>query len=455
SMLRWDRVHPYNAVHAVRVRGRANVDAFREAAWEISSRAGLGEFAANSWGTAYEYRPLQMVRVMEVAPGPDAEERLVEVVSEEINAGFPAGMHHPIRWTLFNEIGGENHYVVLSYHHAISDAFGIEWLLSAVLRRYIGLPAHDDDGHLTTRLSDLRNSLRVKASPVDYLLGQLRLSVRHWQTRSAHRMPDEECGGDWTAVAVHTADGLMDRLSAGCKRLGIGVNDAMLAAFTASIAEQTPDRMASRRRRGLTMATVVSARKHLQEAEAREFGVCLSSIVVALRRPDASIEELARAIARQTRVLKERPKRAAAETAVRYFSVRWLWRLAAAKYDRMNFRRVFPISGGVSTVFVDENRFADLDGHVTRYVRACPAGPAMPLLLGPTVFKGRLELGLTYRIASRTREQAEALLEGTLRRLEQIAEPTGSSTVPATGLVHKSNESVDSETRPRAGAGAV
>ena len=47
-------------------------------------------------------------------------------------------MHHPIRWTVFNEANHGAHYVVLCYHHAISDAFGIEWLLMAVLSIWWG-----------------------------------------------------------------------------------------------------------------------------------------------------------------------------------------------------------------------------------------------------------------------------------------------------------------------------
>ena len=424
SMLRWDKVHPYNAVHAVRVLGPANLEALRGAAWDVSVKAGLGEFAANHFGTAYEYRPLQTMYVQEVAPGEDAEERLTEIVSEEINAGFPAGMHHPIRWTVFNEAGGEAHYIVLCYHHAISDAFGIEWLLMAVLRRYLNLPADEEDSRLTTRLTDSLSSLSVKANLFDYWLAHLRLSLRHRETRKAHRMPDERFGGDYTAVAVRTApEGLMQSLSESCKRRGIGINDALLAAFTAAIAEQTPDRRVSRRRRRITMATVVSARKYLPASQAQDFGVCLTSIVVVSRRPDDPLEELAKDIARKTKVLKTKPQRAAAETALRYFSTRWMWWLATVKYDRRNFRRVFPICGGLSTFIVDQNRLGNLSEHVTRYIRACPAGPAMPLLLGPTVLNGRLELGLTYRIASRTREQAEAMLDTIVERLVLLAEP--------------------------------
>lgn len=435
AMLKWDTLHPYNAVHVVRVRGRADVAALREAVWDICKEAELGEFARNALGTAYEYRPLQAVHVMEVVPGQDDEQRLDEVLSEEINAGFHGHMHHPVRWTVFNEHDGNAHYVILCYHHAISDAYGIERLLAAVLRRYLNLPANDGDAGLTTRLTDLRRSLSLKTGPFDRLAAHVRLLVKHRQTRSSHRMADERFGGDYTWVVSRAApDGLFERLSAGCQRRGVGVNDALLAAFVSAIAEQTPDRRTDRRRRRLTMATVFSARKHLPPEQAHDFGVCLSSIVVVLRNPDDSMEDLVRAANRETRGLKAHPRWAAAETAMRFFGVRWAWWMATVKYTRRQFRRVFPICGGLSTVRVDSERFADLREHVTRYIRACPAGPAMPLLLGPTIMNGQLELGLTYRLASRTREQAEAMLDLILARLEQLADPVGAESTAAESL---------------------
>jgi protein-S-isoprenylcysteine O-methyltransferase Ste14 len=436
AMLRWDLLHPYNAVHAVRVAGPANVDALRDAAWEVAKQARLGEFALSYFRTAYEYRPLQFIRVQELAPGRCPQTRLAEVLTEEINTPFHGEMHHPIRWTVFNEPdeGGTPtaHYVVLCYHHAISDAHGIERLLAAVLRRYLRLPATAEDARLTTRLTRIGRPLRPRAGVLDYVVGYIRLSLKHREMRAAHRMPDEEFGGDFTAVAVRTApDGLMERLAAGCKQRGVGVNDALLAAFASAVAEQTPDRLTSRHRQRIAVATVVSARKYLPREQVEDFGVCLSSILAVLHQPDLPIEELVQDVARQTRVLKSNPRRATAETTLRYFAVRWLWWMAAVKHNRRSYRRVFPICGGVSTVFVDENRFADLAPRVSRYVRACPTGPITPLVLGPTIYNGRLELGLTYRIASRTRGQAEAMLDTIVAQLERLADGAAPAVEPS------------------------
>lgn len=423
SMLKWDKLHPYNAVHVVRVLGPARTDALRSAAWEVAKKAELGELAINMFRTAYEYRPLQVVRVQELSPGRSDHARLQEIISEEINTPFCGTVHHPIRWTVFNEADGRAHYIVLCYHHAISDAYGIERLFAAVLRRYLGLPECAEDAGLTTRLTRLDRSLRPAATIIEYVIGQIRLGTRHREMRRAHKMPDERLGGDYTAVAVRTApENLLERLRAGCKRRSIGVNDVLIAAFASAIAEQTPDRHESRRRKYITMATVVSARRNLAPEQANDFGVCLSSILTVLRQPDLSIDELARDVARQTRILKTNPLRAAAETNLRYFAIRWLWWMAAVKHERRSYRRVFPICGGVSTVQVDANRFVDLAPHVTRYIRACPAGPVMPLLLGPTIYNDRLELGLTYRIACRTHEQAEAMLDAIVQRLEALAD---------------------------------
>ncbi|HKQ46689.1 MAG TPA: methyltransferase [Phycisphaerae bacterium] len=435
AMLHWDRLHPYNAVHAVRVNGPANVEKLRHAAWEVAKNAGLGEFAVNALHTKYEYRPLQHVRVQEFAPGRSDEQRLDELVAEELNTPFHGEMHHPVRWTVFNESAGEGHYVILCYHHVIADAYGIERIFAAVLHRYLNVSGAGDERPLTTRLTRLDRSLRPKAGILDYVIGQIRLNNRHRQMRRAHKMPDERLGGDATAVAIRTApDRLLERLSAGCKRRGVGVNDALIAALASTIAEQTPDRHTSRRRRHLTMATVVGARKHLPAEQADDFGVCLTSIVAVLRKPDVSMDELVRDVARQTRVLKERPSRASAETTLRYFAVRWMWRLAALKHERRGYRRVFPICGAVSSVYVDDKRFAELALQVARYVRACPCGPAFPLILAPTMLRGSLELGLTYRISCRTRPQAEALLDGIVSRLESLADLEAASG-PAPELV--------------------
>lgn len=424
SMLRWDRLHPYNAVHAVRVQGPARPEALRDAAWEIARRAELGELALNYFHTRYEYRPPQVIRVQEVAPGRSAEARLAEIMTEEINTPFHGAAHHPIRWTVFNEAGGDAHYIVLCYHHIISDGHGIERVLSAVLRRYLNLPADEDESRLTTRLTRLNRSLRPRAGVLDHIIGQIRLNMRHREIRRAHKMPDERLGGDYTAVALRIAPpDLLERLSAGCRRREIGVNDALMAAFASAIAEQTQDRLVSRRRRYIAIATVVNARRNLPPEQADDFGVCLSSILAVLRRPDVSMEELVKDVARQTRALKTDPSRAVAETNLRYFAIRWLWWLATVKHERRSYRRVFPICGGVSTMYIDARRFADLAPRVTRYVRACPTGPVMPLLLGPTIFDGRLELGLTYRIACRTREQAESMLDGIMAKLESLSDP--------------------------------
>lgn len=438
NMLRWDTLHPYNAVHVVRVLGSARVDALRSAAWDVAKNAELGELAINFLGTAYEYRPLQVIRVQELSPGRSDEARLNEIISEEINTPFHGNVHHPIRWTVFNEVDGMAHYVVLCYHHAISDAYGIERLFAAVLRRYLDLPAGAEDGELTTRLTRLDRSLCPTSDIFSHVAGQIRLGLRHREMRRAHKMPDERLGGDYTAVAVRIApDALLERLAEGCKRRDVGINDSLIAAFASAIAEQTPDRHESRRRKYISMATVVSARRNLPPEQADDFGVCLSSILAVLRKPDISIDELVRDVARQTRTLKTNPSRAVAETNLRYFSTRWLWWMAALRYDRRSFRRVFPICGGVSTVYVDENRFADLAPHVTRYIRACPTGPVMPLLLSPTVFNGRLELELTYRIACRTRQQAEAMLDTIVQRLEELCDGSAANITQASPVADR------------------
>jgi len=423
EMLAWDRQHPYNALHVVRFPGGADVDKLRDAVWGVSTRMRLGEFVCNRRGTAYEYRPLQVVEVVELPPAVDCTSRLHEAIDRELNTGFSGGMHHPVRWTVFDAPDENAHYIVLCYQHVVSDSRSIQRLMAAVLRRYAGRPATAEDGQLTTRLSDVRQSLGLKPRLYDLWSAFVQLGFQHRDGRSTHRMPDERYGGDYTSAVFRTAPaGLSERLRARCRRHKIGLNDTLLAALASALAEHMTERHTNRQR-GMALATVASTRPHLPPEQAEDFGVSLSHIVVVVRDPDASMEGVMQEIRAQSQIWREEPRRAAAETVVRSLAARWLGWIAGGQLDRRTLRRTFPISGGLSTVRVDTSCFSDLPIDDMRYIRVSPTGPSVPLALAPTIMDGRLELSLTYRIASRTRAQAEALLDLVLARLEALAEP--------------------------------
>ena len=149
------------------------------------------------------------------------------------------------------------------------------------------------------------------------------------------------------------------------------------------------------------------------------FGVCINDAVVPVDRPDAGFRDVLAQIAPQTRRL--RSSRGTKQPSWRFLSVKYLWPFLRVPHCEASYRKVFPLCAGISTVTVDPSLFGKAMQHVRRYVRACPPGPAMPMVLSPTVAGQQLELGLVFRPACVDRAKAEALLERIVELLDEYA----------------------------------
>lgn len=420
AMLLWERAHPYNAAHAVRLPGPVDVRALRAAADEVCRASGIGELVVHRWRGTYSYRPLRAIPVTEFPPSTDPEGLLRRVVADAMNTPFPRRSHHPIRWIVFNEPGGTAHYVILIYHHVVSDAHGIELLLGAVLRRYLSAKGPHADRPLTVQAPRctawINGALRRRGVLATFRrLLKLDLALGY-----AHKMPDDRYGGDETEMALRTASaGLLAELSTACRRRGVGRNDVFAAALAAAIAERTPDRHTSRRRKKIAIGFILNGRRWAPGDVSRYFGVCLADTIVLLNDPDCDLDRLIDQVTAQTRPLKTDFESVAALTALRVFFIRHVRRLLFIPNRRRSYRRLFPVCAGLTTMVVDDTRLGTAMPMIDRYVRACPPGPAAPLVLAPTILRDRLELSLVYRTSCLPVERAEDLLDGVLTRLSE------------------------------------
>jgi len=120
-------------------------------------------------------------------------------------------------------------------------------------------------------------------------------------------------------------------------------------------------------------------------------------------------------------VAKEDHFAADAVSEMRLLLAKSSWPLC--RNTRQSFRRYFPVFGGVSTVIVNQGRFAGLQDQVVRYVRACPPGAIMPLILAPTVWRSQLEFSLVFRHSFLDHSAAGRLLEAVEAGLERFAGP--------------------------------
>jgi len=422
AMLLWDEVHPYNAVHAVRLPGRVDLEVLQRAVAEACRDAGLGEIHLDRFLCRYSRGAPIDIGVERLPPAERTDDALRGVLAARLNEPFPRGPHHPIRWAVLEEPSGETHHVVLSYHHVVCDAASVEMLLACVLRRYLAAGARRNEPLPEAADEAACRALNPRISWAGFIRAWAKLGLLHKRLLRVHRMPEDTSADDSTSVVLRSAPTeLYERLSAACRSRGIGLNDAFMAALAHAIALHTPQRRHSFWRRRIAIGTVQSGRKWLPAALANVFGVCLADLVVVVNRPDAGLERVLDQIVAQTRRLKADWPAAVAGTAIRVLFVRRIWPLLGIRNRRSSYRRSFPVCGGVSTVIVEGQRFGEAAAHIERYVRAAPPGPAVPIVLAPTIFNGRLELCLIYRKATLDPVRAASLLNDTIRAIEELS----------------------------------
>jgi protein-S-isoprenylcysteine O-methyltransferase Ste14 len=416
AMLLWEETHPYIAAHAVELEGSLDSAALRQAIAEVYTEARLGELSIDRERLTCSYSASVEAAVRALPPSADSPAALAELLTAELNVAFPGGPHSPIRWFAFDCAGATVHTLALVYHHIAADAQSVARLLADVLRRYTG-GAQKSGCSVAAAATGTTEAPGATRWPV---LGFVRAMVLYFRFRFVHKMPDEREMGDETAVLLHSMPaGFVTRLAAACRSRGAGLNDAFLAALAMGIAELTPDRHTSRHRRRLALATVMSGRERT-EPETISWGVRLSDAILMIRKPDAAPPDLLGEIAGLTRPLKQQRGLNRSVSAMQGFFIRHIWPIFEIPNHRRSYRKLLPICGGVST-FSGDPSLGELSGRIRRYTRACPCGPATPVVLAPTLLGDRLDLGLTWRLSCFPREKAAILLRSVVAALELFA----------------------------------
>jgi len=188
----------------------------------------------------------------------------------------------------------------------------------------------------------------------------------------------------------------------------------------------TPLRRVCSKRRKLALSTVGGEWEN-------DWGVFLRDSVILLDEPDAEFASVLRQVTDQTRKLKADR---AADHAARLPFVRYVWPLLWIPHARASYEKPLPICAGVRTIAGSELRFGKAAAGILGYVRACPLGPAMPMVIAPTVMGGRLELGLVSRDSCLDEDQRGRLLERILNRVKEFADATGCQANEEARVVH-------------------
>ncbi len=414
TMLDWNELHPYNAVHVVRVSGKAEVAQLQEVIRDALVFRGLVGLTLNRKQGSFQFAghgaPAD-INVIEA--GDDPFETLRAEIERQINTGFEtAGAFEPFRFFVIRE---KNSFCLgLVYFHAVADAVSIVQLLRHIHSTLTGGARPED--MKCFRLARARRSFQPLALAQQLVRFLAQLQRQRRCVRVYHRDLNE--GGNRFEQFTLGPEMLRD-LAAAAKKWDVTINDVFLALLLRCCSAYTLKRFEHPSRRRIAVGCIVNTRNDLNLAEPDGWGLFLGSFVVSHEAPEGcALADLARAIRVQTQAIKQR--KAYAGPPVELALGRFLLSFYSTKDRPKLYQKHYPLWGGITNMNLNSLWPQPAGGPPVDYFRGVSTGPVTPLVLSVTTVREVVNVGLTFRTSTFTVAHSQFIKNLFLQLLEQV-----------------------------------
>lgn len=417
TMLDWRDVHPYNAVHAVRVERALDIAAATDAIAAELTRAGLTGLELDRKRCRYAWRGgAPSVSLETIDAGQDWQRTLEATFERQLNASFAAdGAMNPFRFFVMPV--DDRFFLGLAYDHFVAGGDSIIVLLNAIVDRYTGR-AHDDP---PLRLYPRTHARLFVREPWRFLRGITRFPALAKSCRRTIRPRYRDAGDAHNAFTLLELDGATyGALRNAAKAWGVTLNDAVLALLLLAQDAILPDRDMRKRRRELAVASIINLRAAHGEDPRGTFGQFLSSFRVSHPVPEGiALRELAGDVHRATTRIKR--EKLYLVTLFAMAVHRGLGRFGTPQERMQSYAKSYPVGAGVSSLNVDASwrRGANLPAPL--YIRGVPTGPLSPIVVAVTTAGERMHLGVSYRTAAFTADQISGIGRHILERIHSLS----------------------------------
>ena len=419
-MLRWRDLHPYSAVHMVRVTRPCDSTRLKDQIETRLQAAGLTGFTLDRSRGRYEFQGGPATIELTILPGgADAHATARLEIVRQLNMPFARdGRFSPFRFFVID--AGSSFDVGLAYDHFIAGGDSI-----AVLLR------HCLDGYGDERMTNAH-----RWSPRLYPHTYRRLFLRHLgsalrglaylpelaaSARRAYRAPCHGAGDASNGFLCFRVDNEgFEGLRRTAKTWGVTVNELFLAMLLSALDPAAAGRHSATRRRQLGVASIVNLRSELESDARATFGQFLSSLRISHPIPPGTgLQQLAASVHAETQRIRTRRLYLQSLLALGLSGL--MWRFLSLEQRRCFFAKHYPIWGGLTSVYVDPLwNGAPGAALLSEYVRAVSTGPLAPLVFAITTLDEAVWLGVTFRTADVTAEAAEAAAQGFLRCIASL-----------------------------------
>jgi len=391
-MLQWDELHPYNAVHVVRLPGQPDFARLGEVLRQLLPRLGLTRLQMDPGRTSYAYQGGPTSCEVKVISAADPQAALSTEIEQQLNTRFVGSPgFDPFRFFVVPETDGFS--LGLVYFHPTADAEAVVFLLKRIVERYFS-----GESGSSTELLELYPARRdgMFQHP-RAMLNKLAAIPRQWRDLRRSLRPNyhdiEDTHNAFTLFAL-PVDGL-PRLRAKAKAWAVTVNDLFLALLTRSL---TPKVEAARnaRRQKFSLGCIVNLRRDLGLEGPGSFGLFLGSFMVTQPLPGGrGLRDIAAAIHAQTERAKRRRLYLATNFELRF--ARRALAFCSTRRQKKLYPMHYPLWGGITNMNLNPLWPQPTDGTSFGYFRAVSTGPATPLVLSVTTAGAAVTVGLSCR----------------------------------------------------------
>jgi hypothetical protein len=418
-MLRWRELHPYTAVHVVRLNRPLVPARLRRCIGSRLETAGLTGLVLDRRRARYEFRggPAAAEPAI-LAGGGDAHRVVGREIERQLNLPFPSdGAFVPFRFFAIEADG--SFYLGIAYDHFIAGGDSIAILLEKLCADYatdaaaasLWTPRRYPRSYRRLFLRHLRHALT----------GLARLPAMAASCRRSFRAPcraqvDSAAG----FISLRVERSTFGTVRSRAKAWGVTVNDLFLAALLLALVPVTEKRSATSRRHELAVASIVNLRAQFEANAEETFGQFLASFRISHPVPPGiGLADLARQVHAETSLVRER--KLYLQSLLALGAVALAWRFLGPERRRSFLAKHYPLWAGLSTLNVDSLRDGvDPEALPSEYLRAVPTGPLAPLVVAATTLGGVLQLGFSFRPADIGRDAVEQVATEFIRRLEVL-----------------------------------
>lgn len=410
TMLQWNSLHPYNAVHMVRIPGAPNQDLLRHAIDRTLGAHALVGLTLNRDQRTYCYRGGPVCYEMKNLDAVKSAGTLLSVeIERQLNTPFE--LSEPFTPFRFFITQYEHSFVLgLVYLHPVADAESIVLLLKEIVRNYLGNEIGNND-RAGSRIRPPRAGNLIFSHPGAFLRKLAALPAFVQNLRTSCRPPCRDANDFHNGFHLFSLEHRRLRcLLETAKSWGITANDLLLALLIKSCALLATGRERAARRTKISAGCIVNIRKDLASETHGAFGLHLGSFVITHAVPgQIALKDLARDIGRVTLEIKR--KKLYLATALELSFGSFMLSFFSVERRKKLYQKHYPLWGGLTNMNINSLWQPLGSDKPLDYIRAVSTGPATPLVLSFTTVGDVANIGLSYRLTVYSRADIDRFVD--------------------------------------------